>query len=326
MKYPIDHIWVAFVAVITINAMIWWRRGRSSIARNPELAHGYKRLILGFLVLGNIPWVVMGLGFLTGGITSILDYLRPSEANPWVLGWYLTAVCLWLMQLWWLFIRNGAKTLVDHPGLFNIQITNPNHVKLFACAGTISMALGIALAFGHGLLVPYWTTRSDVYTTVFIVYDGFWRIVAIALLFWTIGTVALVFSIKMIRQIKVPKWWNQKGYTKLGGVLLWSILWLSLSVAGFSVNLYRSYQLVSAYRDGTAQIVEGTVHVLRTQPWSGHAAGDLVEINGVELGVDYFVVTPAYKQTIAYGGALREGTSVRAWCCNGKVLRLDVKQ
>ena len=240
--------------------------------------------------------------------------------------WYVTVLGLWALGLWWLFRRDGARALVDHPGLFQFPVSRPSHVKLLACAAVLAGVAGMAMAFGRGTLMPYWTARTGGHTTVFVVYDGFWRVVAIAALFLSIGSIGLVAAIVWIRRLRIPRWWNRKEGTKPGFLLLWSVLWLLLATVGFSMNLCKSYGLLRAYRDGAAGVVEGTVHVLREQPESGHAPGDLIDVKGVRLIVDYFMLTPAYKQTIAYGGVLREGAKVRVWYYDSHVLRIDVQR
>ncbi len=289
------------------------------------MAQGYKKLVLGFIVWGNIPWVVMGLSFLDGGVTSIEEFLRPREGNLWVLGWYLLVVFLWGLELWWLFFRDGAKALVDHPGLFNIPLSKPSHVKILSCVGVLAGIVAMVIAFGHDMLVPYWTNQHGDYTTVFVVYDGFVRVFGLMAVFLGIGIVLFVCAVVGIRRLNLPKWWSREKGTQFGALLLFSVLWMVVAGAGFFVNMYQSFELVAAYRDGTAQVVEGPVHVLREQPASGHAAGDLIEIKGTKLLIDYFTVTPAYKQTIAYGGALREGTVARVWHYDGKILRVDLR-
>jgi hypothetical protein len=62
---------------------------------------------------------------------------------------------------------------------------------------------------------------------------------------------------------------------------------------------------------GKSQIIEGCVQVLRTQPTTGHAPGDLLEINGQRLAVNYFVAGYGYHATIAHGGALKPDTYAR---------------
>ena len=326
MTELINYSWLAFIAVTVLNALVWRHRAGGHIARNPELKCGYKRLILGFVFWGNIPWVVMGLGLLVGGVSSVKDYLKPYQANPWVLAWYVTVVSLWALWLWWLFRRNGAHALVDHPGLFNIPLSKPEHVKLLALALTLGGIVAMMMAFSQGRLVAHWTSQADGYTTVFIVYDGFWRVVAMAVPFLAVGIGVLTAAIMWIRRLKIPKWWNRKEAGTPSFLLVWSILFLSGATAGFSVRIWHSHGLLSAYRDGTAQVIEGTVHVLREQPEGGHAEGDLIEIDGTQLVVDRYVMSSAYRHTIAYGGVLREGTRARVWHYGRKILRVDVRR
>ena len=150
----IRFIWVVFILVTVANALTWWRRGRDHIARNPALRQGYKRLVFGFILWGNVPWVVMGLGLMVGGVSSPFDYCEPQSANPWVLAWYGTVVCLWALALWWIFAGGGARAIVDHPGLINIRLSKAWHVKLLACVQTLAGIVAMALAFHRDMPVP----------------------------------------------------------------------------------------------------------------------------------------------------------------------------
>ncbi len=249
----------------------------------------------------------------------------PSLSQPWVVAWYVLAVCMVAVSLGWVFLRGGAKAIADHPVPGFLPLTTPRRVKLAAVGGAVSVAVGMGLAMKGGAPLPYWATRTgDGYRTVFVVYDGFWRTVGLGLLFLSVGVAALVVAITWIRRLRIPRWWNSRQAGKPSFLLVWSVIWLLGTAIGFSLNFAKSYALLRTYSDGTAQVVEGTVHVLREQPAEGHAPGDLVEVNGTELEVDRFVVTPAYTRTIAYGGALREGARVRVWHHEGKVLRVDI--
>ena len=326
MKYITDYFWIILIGVTAANAAAWWRYARPHIARKPELRQGYKRLILNFVFWGSIPWLVMGLGLSVGSAASIYDYLKPREANLWVLGWYATWVGIWVRCLWWLFRQGGAQTLADHPGLLNIPLSRAEHVKLLACGVSFGQIAGVIAAFCHDMPSPSGTNQADGYTTYFVVYDGFWGVVAFAFLFLAVGAVGLYVAVKWIGHLKISKQWTGKEKTKPTCILVGSIFWLSVTGIAFSANLYLSYRLVSVYRNGTAELADGTVHVLHRQPESGHAEGDVIMINGVRLVVDYFELTPAYRRTIAHGGVLHEGKTVRVWHHNGKILRLDVKR
>src|SRR6187399_264007 len=71
------HAWLLFIAVTILNGAVAWRRVQPRMAAHPELRAGYRRLMRGWLVYGNVPWVVMGLGILFGGLRGIADYFHP---------------------------------------------------------------------------------------------------------------------------------------------------------------------------------------------------------------------------------------------------------
>ncbi|MCB9586450.1 MAG: hypothetical protein H6718_13695 [Polyangiaceae bacterium] len=106
---------------------------------------------------------------------------------------------------------------------------------------------------------------------------------------------------------------------------------LLITGIGFSVlgafqandSAKRQDRLYRAYAEGKCRVVEGTVHLDHVQPWEGHDLGDVVRLGDEEFVIDHFRSTPAYHQTIAYGGVLREGAAVRVWLYRGAVLRID---
>ena len=328
----INYIWLAGIGTTLMLAAVWWRRGRDCIARQPGLRRGYRRLVLGLILWGNIPWVVMGFGLLASpDKLTVWRYVTPAEGNPWVLTWYAIVLVLWALCLGWLIVGSGAEALVRHPGLFAVPLGRPEHVKLVACAVAVGCVLGMAMVVGRDALGQGGTSGHDEYTTVFVVYSGFRRTVMFAALFMGIGVVGLAVAILGVRHVvRMPRWWaSSKAGLAAWCLLLWSVVWLgTVLVAGPHV-LSRSYRLLSAYRDGRALVTEGTVHVLQEQDWGGARKGgliDLVDIGGVRLEVDYYTIDPMYRRTIARGGALREGTSARVWYHNRKILRVDVRE
>jgi len=325
MDRLLNNAWLIAIGAIVINAAVWWSRGREHIERDSALHRGYRRLVLGFVFWGSMPCFVMGLGILVGGVESVRDYLRPREARGWVLAFYMTAAVVWALCLWWLFARGGAKALVDHPGLLNVSPSKAAHVKLLACGVTLASMVALALLLGHGPGAAYHTAVTGAYTTIFTVHDGFWRVVMKAALFIGVGVVGSVVSVIWILALRTPRWSASKHRFAAWFLLVWGLLWLALATFAFSHNLRWSYSFVRAYNSGAARMAEGRVHVLREQPADGHAPGDLVDIAGARLEVNYFVVTPAYTQTIAHGGALREGAQVRVWHHRGSILRVDIR-
>jgi hypothetical protein len=134
--------------VTCANGAIWWRRAQVTIRRNPELREGYIKLICGWLLFANVPWVVMGIGILFGGVPSIFHYFNPRN-GPMVVAWYATIVALWIASVYWLFFRQGAETLIEFPGLLSLPGSNPRTIKLFfllclagGVAGLLAMLFG----------------------------------------------------------------------------------------------------------------------------------------------------------------------------------------
>jgi hypothetical protein len=107
-------------------------------------------------------------------------------------------------------------------------------------------------------------------------------------------------------------------------VLVWSLLWIYLH--NFPHMFGHIDRLVNAYQQMQYQIVEGPVQVLHQQPKTGHSKGDIVSVNGTQFEVNYFLATPAYRKTLAHGGALSAGTYARIYYSDGEILRVDIRK
>ncbi|MEN6319548.1 MAG: hypothetical protein ABFD82_12425 [Syntrophaceae bacterium] len=130
------HFWFIAITVTIINWLIFRKRAQKYIQKNPQLEEGYASLFRGYLFWMNIPWVIMGIGCTFGGVPSVWHYFRPMDGNPYVLAWFGSVFCLWILGTFWLFFRDGAETLVQYPGAIEFRyglkskdITNPAVIK-----------------------------------------------------------------------------------------------------------------------------------------------------------------------------------------------------
>jgi len=137
----LKHVWVAFIAVTCINAIVWWSRGEPHRIRDPQLTPGYQTLIKGFLIWGNIPWVVMAVGILYGGVPSAISFFSPREGNLFVMAFFASIFLVWIAGTYWLFLADGASKMVRYPGLLQPNISSPTILKLFWLTG---VAAGVA--------------------------------------------------------------------------------------------------------------------------------------------------------------------------------------
>lgn len=104
----------------------------------------------------------------------------------------------------------------------------------------------------------------------------------------------------------------------------WSILWLVMH--NFPQMFRRVDNLAEAYEKGHYEVSEGVVTVLHEQPAHGHSSGDRIVVDGKPFEVNYFYATPAYRQTIAHGGALQAGIYARLSHVDGEIVRVEIRK
>lgn len=125
------HFWIALVVVSLVNGRTWWSRVQGRIRDDPQLEPGYRRLYRGYLVWTNLPWLAMGLCILSGKASSIVDFLRPSEGNPFVLAWWGLLGALLCLGTGWIVFAGGAETLERYPGFYMVPPWPAAKIRIF---------------------------------------------------------------------------------------------------------------------------------------------------------------------------------------------------
>ena len=128
-----------------------------------------------------------------------------------------------------------------------------------------------------------------------------------------IGVAALIGGVTAL----VRNWKNKSVKSWVGPVFVtaWALFWLYLH--NFPYVFGHINRLVKANRYGQYEVVEGPVQVLHEQPATGHTKGDIITVNGKQFEVNYFYLTPAYRNTVAHGGVLASGVYARIYYHNG---------
>jgi hypothetical protein len=143
-----DYDWIFLILVTLINAFILKARSSKVVCKHPELRDGYNQVFIGYLVFLNIPWVVMAIGMLVGGVPSSFSYLRPREGNAFVIAFHVTIVILWLLSIWWVYFKGGAEFLVKYKGVISRDIQSPTTIKFY---------FGLALLGGIFGMIYMWS-------------------------------------------------------------------------------------------------------------------------------------------------------------------------
>jgi len=137
MEIIFKHTWIMFIAMTIANGLIFKYNSKKYILEKPELEAGYNTFIKGWLFYGNIPWVIMMIGNLSGMTNNSFDYFMPRQMNPMVLLFHAAIIILWGLSSWWIYFRGGAAFIEKHPGLVQKSSWNGKHnvtakqVKLF---------------------------------------------------------------------------------------------------------------------------------------------------------------------------------------------------
>jgi len=108
--------------------------------------------------------------------------------------------------------------------------------------------------------------------------------------------------------------------------IVFGIVWVLAHTPLWHIGITEAGRLVELERSGRSEVTEGVVHVTHQQPAHGHSSGDKITVGGRAFEVNYYLATPGYKQTIAHGGALREGVYARLHYEGSVILKVEVKQ
>jgi hypothetical protein len=143
-NFIFDNGWVLFILITVFNSFYLKARSQKIIAEKPDLQEGYDQLFKGYLTYLNIPWVVMGIGVLFGGVPGVFGFFNPRDGNIFVLAFHATVVILWILSIWWIYFKGGAEFLVKYPGVFNQDIKSPILLKVLFAVMLIGGIFGMA--------------------------------------------------------------------------------------------------------------------------------------------------------------------------------------
>ncbi len=110
--------WIFFILFTIINGIILKIRSKKYISEKPELKDGYDKYFWNWIFYANIPWVIMGVGNLSGMTSNTFEYFNPRSLNPIVLILHASIIVEWILSIIWIYFFNGGEFIEKHPGLF----------------------------------------------------------------------------------------------------------------------------------------------------------------------------------------------------------------
>lgn len=142
------HAWAFFFIITSLNAFKFRNNAAEQIRNDPELAAGYEFLFKYSLIIGNLPWLIMAFGDLSGLTNYIFDFFFPALLNPVVLAFHAVVISSCIAGSYWMFFKDGAAFLMKHPGFLNFETPPGKQTKIkimliwtLMMAGTVAAEL-----------------------------------------------------------------------------------------------------------------------------------------------------------------------------------------
>ena len=100
----------------------------------------------------SVPWLVMGLGILAGGVPSLWHFFSPRHGGPWVFAFFLSVFAVWAASAYWIFVGDGASAIADHQlmrvqGIRGRVELTPKLVKFFCALSLLGGVVAVTLMF-----------------------------------------------------------------------------------------------------------------------------------------------------------------------------------
>ena len=161
------YFWLLCLIISVFNYVVGIRSLESMGPSDPRASVAAVALRRWFLVVSDLPWLVMGWAILVGGVPNIWYFFRPQDRNPYVLVWFaiIFATAAWFA--FWVFILAGAEKVallqpVEVKWYWHgfrgtkqgtVELT-AGRVKLIAAIGPIWIAAWIWLVSSMDVALP----------------------------------------------------------------------------------------------------------------------------------------------------------------------------
>ena len=152
-----EYFWVMALGTTIFN-YYHGKRSRKPPTSEIEAQEAERYLFRGFLLMA-LPWVLMGVGQLTGSTPTVLDYFRPLDGNPFVIAWVALVFAVSYLLAGWVLFAGGAEkvrdlNLLSVAGLSGHKPPTLQAVKAIAAIGIILPPVWLLMVIAADTTVP----------------------------------------------------------------------------------------------------------------------------------------------------------------------------
>ena len=152
-----EHFWLVALGFAAFN---YWKADREATRlASPGRVSEARAYLRNFALAFAIPWVIMGVGQVTGATPTVWQYFRPQDGNVYVFGWLASVFALSCAFAWWVFLAGGARKVVE----FNLVAVLGQHgpkppsermIKFFAALGVLMFPIWVYMAVSMNAPLP----------------------------------------------------------------------------------------------------------------------------------------------------------------------------
>lgn len=135
------YSWIILIAFVVASAIFWRIEAKDRIAADPTLRQPLNRLYVGFVFWLSLPFLVMGLGIVTGNVDSVFYYLQLDTDNLYVISFVVILFVEDALFIFWVFFRHGDQRLALHLELAH------ERAKFRVAVKTVAIALPMVHGF-----------------------------------------------------------------------------------------------------------------------------------------------------------------------------------
>lgn len=149
-----EYFWLIAIIVNLVNGAIFKFRSLGKVPQPGTTNLDCDRIILGYIFWLSLPWLIVGVGTLTGHLSNMFELFRPQDLNPFTLAFFGCLSLEELLLFHWVFFRGGAEHLGRFPWLFRGGKTSPGQVKFQAAMMLVGGIVALGLFWSGVLPIP----------------------------------------------------------------------------------------------------------------------------------------------------------------------------
>jgi hypothetical protein len=112
-----SYSWIIVILVIGINLLFIKGKANNYLFDKPEVKVRANSLYFNIFIFTSIPFLIEGLGIILGFNRYAFDYLLINHINIFIVLWLISVIIIWIKGTHWIFKKNGAKFLAEHPDI-----------------------------------------------------------------------------------------------------------------------------------------------------------------------------------------------------------------